>query len=223
MARRRRRFRSVIAPALLAAGLLAAGSHQVVLVEPSIPVAEAWRSQAFGVPTRYENRTLDGRPVIAATGEGSASGLIRGLRFRVADHPLVTWSWRVDTLPAGADIRTREGDDVGASLFLLFGRSGWFRPDPPTLVYAWTTAATPASSVVVSPYHQGNVRSLVLRSGAGELGQWVVERRDLAADYRRVFGAEPPVYVEAVALWSDADQTGGTVRAYYGKVVAGGR
>ncbi len=196
-----------------------ATEHEVVVVDPSIVVDEVWTEKSFGTPTRYRASIVDGLPAIVAEGKGSASGLFRDLRFRVRDYPIIEWSWRVDRLPVDADIRVKAADDVGASLFLIFGRPGFFRPEPPTLVYSWTSAATPRGSIVPSPYHAGTMRTIVSRSGTDELGRWVFERRDIAADFRRAFGTDPPEHVEAIAIWSDGDQTGAQVRALYGRAV----
>jgi hypothetical protein len=50
----------------------------------------------------------------------------------------------------------------------------------------------------------------VLRGPCAPLHEWLAERRDLAQDFRRLFGDEtselPPL--EAVAVGADADNTG---------------
>lgn len=197
-----------------------AARHAITLVNPERPIEEVWELQSFGEPTRYRIREIDGRPAIEAVGQASAAGLFRDLRFAVSEHPIVEWTWRVDRLPEGGDLRSKEADDVGASLFFLFGRPGLFRPEPPTLAYAWTSAATPAGSVVVSPRHPGTLRTIVLQSGAENLGRWISERRNLIEDYRLAFGEEPPERLEMIALWSDSDQTGESVHAFYGRMLA---
>ncbi len=74
--------------------------------------------------------------------------------------------------------------------------------------------------MVVSPRHPGTLRVIVLQSGTAKLGRWVVERRNLIEDYRRAFGEDPPKRVEAIAIWSDSDQTGESVQAFYGRMLA---
>jgi hypothetical protein len=198
----------------------AAGEHAVVLIDPEQPIEEVWKLRGFGQPTRYRIREIDGRPAIEAAGRASAAGLFRDLRFMVREYPIVEWAWRVDRLPEAADIRSSEADDYGASLYFLFGRPGLLRPEPPTLAYAWTSEATPEGAIVASPRHPGTLRTFVLKSGSDNLGEWVTERRNLVEDYRQVFGEDPPEHVEVVALWSDSDQTGEAVKAYYGRAVA---
>lgn len=129
------------------------------------------------------------------------------------------WTWRVDKLQEQADIRRSDRDDFGAAIFLIFGRPGLLRRDVPTLSYVWTNDKLRAGDVVLSPHHPGTSRSVVLQAGKQRLGQWVRERRNILEDYRRAFGTEPPDAVEAIALWTDNDQTGDPVEAYYGRMV----
>lgn len=191
-----------------------------MLVDPERPIEEVWRRKSFGEPTRYRIREIEGGRAIEAVGQASAAGLFRDLRFAVTEHPIVEWTWRVDRLPEAADIRSAAADDFGASLFFLFGRPGLLRPEPQTLAYAWTSEATPEGSVVASPRRPGTLQTFVLQSGSDNLGEWVTERRNLVEDYRRAFGEDPPEHAEIVALWSDSDQTGEAVKAYYGRAVA---
>jgi hypothetical protein len=64
------------------------------------------------------------------------------------------------------------------------------------------------------------VRDIVLRSGEDRLGEWLRERRNVVEDFRRAFGRDPPPVAEAIALFTDNDQTGEPVEAYYGAITA---
>ncbi len=131
--------------------------------------------------------------------------------------PEIEWSWSVSVLQPSADIRIREREDVAASIFLLFGDPGFvFDPSPvPTLRYVWTNERVAVESVIDSPYMPGTVRSLVVRSGIHGSGQWTTQKRDVGRDFRTAFGYAPPGPVRAVAIFTDNDQTGEDVEAYY--------
>jgi hypothetical protein len=60
------------------------------------------------------------------------------------------------------------------------------------------------------------VRYLVLRGPESGPGSWREERRDIAADFRRLFGDESREVPRllAVGVGADADNTGGRSRAY---------
>ncbi len=54
-----------------------------------------------------------------------------------------------------------------------------------------------------------SVKVIVLRSGPAEAGRWIAEERDLAADYRRLFGEEPPPKAMGIRLHINSQHTGG--------------
>ena len=87
--------------------------------------------------------------------------------------------------------------------------------EPPyaTLMYVWDTHA-PIDTLVTSP-RTDRIRKWVLDSGPAELGRWRDHRRDLRADFVQAFG-EAPGRLRSVALMTDADNTGGSARAWYG-------
>jgi hypothetical protein len=53
----------------------------------------------------------------------------------------------------------------------------------------------------------GVLKVLVVSSGIEGIGSWVVVERDVVADYRRLFGKEPPARPLSLTLWSDSDNT----------------
>ena len=55
-------------------------------------------------------------------------------------------------------------------------------------------------------------RMLVLRSGAQDAGRWVLERRNVAEDFKLAFG-NLPATLNGLALASDTDNTGGVAHA----------
>ena len=56
-----------------------------------------------------------------------------------------------------------------------------------------------------------------MQSGDEHLGRWVEERRNVRADFRALFGKDIR-YVDAVAIMSDTDNSGGAALAYYGDI-----
>lgn len=192
----------------------------LLVADPAAPLSEAWTHERFGTATEYKGVVLDGVAAIRAIGRNSASGLYRDFRYRIAEHPWIEWTWRVDRLQRSADIRVKAREDYAAAVFLIFGRPSMHDRDVLTLAYVWTNARIPEGSIVVSPYHPGTGRSVVVRSGEQWIGQWVRERRNVIDDFRRAFGREPPETVEVIAIFTDNDQTREPVETYYGAVWA---
>jgi hypothetical protein len=191
----------------------------LTLADPSVPLAEHWRQHEFGSKTHYRNLTKDGVPAIEAMTRMGASGLFRKVDWDVASQPILEWRWRVDELQGSADIRVKDLDDHAAALVLRFGGESIFSWMDPVLVYVWTNDRVSADQVVHSP-RTDKVRAVVLRSGEADLGRWVAERRDVLADFQRAFGRLPRSPVTRIGIWSDADQTGEAVLAYYAAVRA---
>jgi hypothetical protein len=54
----------------------------------------------------------------------------------------------------------------------------------------------------------------VLQSGNAHAGQWQVQRRDLAADFRRAFGRPAP-RITGIAVATDTDNTRSRVSAWF--------
>ncbi len=198
----------------------AVSGEPLLLTDPTAPLEQAWTHQRFRNATDYKTVKLDGVAAIRAIARDSASGLYREARYRVADHPWLEWTWRVNRLQRTADIRVAEREDFAAAIFLIFGRPDMLNPDVPTLVYVWTSDQLPEGAVVDSPHLPGVVRSIVVRSGESRNGEWIREHRNVVDDFRRAFMKEPPASVEVIAIFTDNDQTGEPVESYYGTIRA---
>lgn len=62
-----------------------------------------------------------------------------------------------------------------------------------------------------------NAMLLAVESGSVKSGQWIYEERDILADFRRLFGEEPPE-AGAIAIMTDTDNTGAEATALYGEI-----
>jgi len=187
------------------------------LFSASTVIEDEWQQLRFQGTTQYRMEVYRDRLAISARGRMSSSGLMRRVEFDSERCPKLEWSWSVTVLQPSADIRIREREDVGASIFLLFGDPGFvFDPSPvPTLRYVWTNERIAVESVIDSPYMPDTVRSLVVQSGTHRGRQWTMQKRDIGRDFRTAFGYAPPGPVRAVAILTDNDQTGEDVEAYY--------
>lgn len=199
---------------------MSVAENSLVLSDPTLPLDSVWTHQRFRGETLYEATTLDGVAAIRALGNGSASGLFRELKYSLVEHPSLEWQWRVDKLQNTADLRAKDREDFGAAIFLIFGQPSMRNRNVPTLAYVWTASGFAAEAIIDSPYHPTSGRSIVVRSGTDHLRQWMHERRNVIEDFRRAFGRDPPEIVDMVALFTDNDQTGEPVEAYYGTIRA---
>jgi hypothetical protein len=58
----------------------------------------------------------------------------------------------------------------------------------------------------------------IVQGGAGELQQWVTEKRNVYEDYKKAFGEEPTM-ISGVAIMTDTDNTRESAVAWYGDIV----
>lgn len=190
-----------------------------------------WRVERFdpGVAaTKYRLRVWDGVSAVEATASQAMAVLVRPLAVDLAVTPFLCWRWRVEATVAAADILTKAGDDYAARLYLMFRVAprhlsfgvrtslalaravrGDQVPDA-ALNYVWDNRS--AIGTVLPNAYTGRAMMWVLESGDAAAGRWVVERRDVLADFRQAFG-HPPENLYALALATDTDNTGGTATA----------
>ncbi len=141
--------------------------------------------------------------------KGGCTSIGKLFRFSAREYPILTWKWRVNSLPEGAKEDKKDANDSGASVYIIF--KGNFKLNN-ILKYVWSSTL-PEGTVTGSPYNK-NAKIIVLRSGGTDTGKWVTEKVNIRQDYKRLFGKEPPP-VEGIAILSDADNTRSVAAADY--------
>ena len=196
--------------ALTAALALAATLHLGYGDGPGIPAA--WKMVSYRGRTSYTVLRDSSRTWLHAEARGQNSALFHAVGPEAREAKL-DWSWRVLHHPAGADTRTRAGDDRAAAIFVLVHRS--FLPwRTRGLVYQWAEGE-PCDRWESSPYASG-IKVITLQNGPAG-GAWRTESRDLAADLRAAFGSLPDG-IQAIGVLCDADNTGGVAEAEIGEL-----
>jgi len=191
-------------------------------------------------PTQYTIVDLDGKRVLKVEAVDSYGNLIHTVRVPTAPRLWLTWRWRVDSLVADADLNVRSGDDGAAKMCVSFDFDAANLPlgertrlsiarsttgeDVPTetLCYVWDNKL-PRDTTLVNAFTKRQ-RFIIIQSGTERIGQWIAERRDVIADYRRLFGDESGGKVPdivSVSISADADNTHGHGLAYYGDISFG--
>ena len=192
----------------------------IVIADPAASFRDHWGRKDFTGHSEFEPVVIDGVPAIRAVGRHSSGLLYRPFDADFVTHPMLAWRWRVERTQSSADLRYEEREDFDAAIFVLFDRPGLFNSTVPTLIYAWTATPVPAETVIPSAHFPDLIRSIVVRQGSAASGQWVAERRNLTADYRRAFGRAPPGPPRYVAIFIDNDQTGEPAESAFGAIVA---
>lgn len=188
-------------------------------------------------PTRFTVAELNGARVLKVEADNSYGNLVHTLRTTSSERTTVAWRWRVDKLIDEADLRVRAGEDSAAKLCVFFAFDAAKLPfgertklsmaqsvsgqevPTQTLCYVWDNKL-PADTGLVSVFTK-RIRFIVLESGGSHLGQWVAQKRNIGADYQRMFGDESGGKfpdITGVAVSADADNTHGRSLAYFSDI-----
>ncbi|MEP6887753.1 MAG: DUF3047 domain-containing protein [Nitrospirales bacterium] len=204
---------------------------------PGTEFPENWKPLTFPKIKRHTIYTLvrDGQEVVVkAVSDASSSGLTREITIDPKEYPIVQWRWRVAHVLKKSDVTRKDGDDYPARLYITFAydssRVGFLEkakyetarllygqyPPLGALNYIWDSKAS-KGTIVPNPYTD-RAMMIVLESGSVDVNRWVVEERNIYADYEKAFGEEPPL-ISGVAIMTDTDNTGEAATAYYGDIV----
>lgn len=221
---------------LLIIVMLASGSSfaQVMIgkfssIKPEIPAPWQLIRLETQVPaTSYRISLWDGVDAIEARAERSMALLGRPVDIDLTNTPVLCWRWRVDGVVRSADMKRRRGDDYAARIYLAFdlpsaalsltdkasltlARAFYGSRVPDGAInYVWDNRH-PVGTHMPNAYTD-RVRMIVQRSGNDEAGFWVTERVNIHQDVKRSFSTSD-ARLKLVAVASDSDNTGETVRA----------
>jgi hypothetical protein len=193
-----------------------ATDQQVVVGAFSQGSMAGWEQKAFKGETDYSVVYDPERKsnVLRAVSKAAASGRFRKMSVDLTKTPFLNWSWKVSEALVGIDETVKAGDDYSARVFVIVERGimGW---STLSVNYVWANQH-PAGSAWPSPF-TSHVRLLAVDSGSKGLNAWITHKRNVRADLREQFG-EDIVSVDAVALMTDTDNSGGRAQAYYGDI-----
>lgn len=220
-------LKAMLSMLLLTAPRLGLGAEYVIdrfdgkTGEQGVPFG--WKPLLFAKIPRRTFYTLgqDGNDWhVLATSDSAASAIVKEVPIALKDYPFLSWRWRVDRTIGKGDPSKKEGDDYPARLYVAFaydpGRAkGWEKikygllrrlygayPPKAVLNYVWDSRG--AKGREFDNPHTERAKMIVLQTGGP--GHWLSERRNVYADYKRLFGEEPP-RLSFVALMADSDNT----------------
>ncbi len=175
-----------------------------------------WKEHIFSGKTFYRIETIEkGEKVLYATSHGTSSVLFKQVDVGLSEHPFLTWEWKAIRFPSKKQnkvLAARSDNDFVARIYVVFRRRIPLSSD--VIQYVWDDHF-PVGASVSSPFARGN-KVIVVRSGpTTPPGTWLAEKRDLVADYQKLFGKAPRGNVMAIGLMSDSDNTGTESEAYF--------
>jgi hypothetical protein len=168
---------------------------------------EGWKSRGGEASDVYRVRS-NKETYLEANAINSAVIIAKKFEYDLKEYPHLKWQWRVLELPQGADERFKNTGDSAAAIYVIF--EGRLRPD--NIKYVWS-ASLPLGTTTESPY-SSKTKIVVLRNQSSPLGEWISEKVNVYADYKRLFAREPK-QVQAIGLMSDSDNTQSRAVAHY--------
>ncbi len=173
-----------------------------------------WQEKSFAGHTRYQFVKDGERQALEAIADGAASGFFREIEIDLNRTPYLNWSWWIEDTLHGNDEQQKSGDDYPVRLYVVVS-GGLFFWRTRAINYVWSNSQ-PINSVWPNAY-TGRAMMVALRSGSEQRGRWVTEKRNVRTDFKRFFD-EDIDQIDAVAIMSDTDNSGGYVRARYGDI-----
>jgi hypothetical protein len=215
-------FASLSAPVAAQSALTSFGSAGGAPQAPWKVVGLPQQTKPF---TRFSVVDVDGKRAVKIEADESYGNLVHPVKS-MAPPAHLAWQWRVEKPLEQADLREKRGDDTAVKVcvffdmpmenvpfadrqLLRFARSKTSDPVPTaTICYVWDQKL-PAGTTLDNAFTRRQ-RYIVVESGNDRLDRWVAEKRDLAADFTKLFADEsgtvvPPII--GVAVGADSDNT----------------
>ena len=202
-------------PVLLLLVAVPARAEPLVLGRFSSGDIAGWEVRKFEGETRYRIVELEGRRVLEADSAASASSLYLEREIDLSETPILEWRWRIEKTPGVGNERIKEGDDFAARVYAVAPGPGMFGL-PIAISYVWAGSAR-IGDAWPNPF-TSKVMMFALDSGDGKAGIWRTHRRNVRADFLRLFGRKVD-RLEGVAVMTDSDNSGLCARAWYGDIV----
>ncbi len=190
---------------------------------PSNLAALGWEEIVFEgkEPNRYARC---GENCIRIETRSSVSMIGRPVAIDLSKRPVLTWEWKTEKPVPLSDLTVKGQDDRAIALYVAFPydpetatfSERLLRPlvevlrgdDTPgrALSYVWGGHGEPGD-FYKSPYQRDSGTMIICRTRHDPVGEWISERRDVAADYERAFGTRAET-VSHILLGADSDDVG---------------
>lgn len=144
--------------------------------------------------------------------ESSSFALEKSITVDLKQTPYLEWEWKVTVPPAEGNFSSPDTDDQAAQLLVVFSKTFFARRK--VISYIWDpTAPIGTIGAAAGPIYL-NVKAIVVESGAGQIGNWLIEKRNVVEDYRALFG-EIPERAVAIRMQINSQHTHAVAEAFW--------
>lgn len=180
-----------------------------------------WEEKIFKGKVIYKVEKDKDLSYVRAKSDGAASALYYKVKMDAKKmRPVIRWKWKVNAFPVktrAESLEVENEDDFAARVYVIFPTA--FLLNSRVLEYVWTRDIPPGT-IGTSPY-SSNIKLMALRRGQDDKGEWLLEERDIVADYNKMFGKDPDYNIGAIAFMTNAEHTGSSAEAMYDEIELG--
>jgi len=179
-----------------------------------------WRERSFHGKTQFEikKEPKTGENALRAYSKSASSALFKEMDIDISKRPILVWEWKVLKFPTGKKnqaLAAKKDNDYGARVYAVFKGDMPFQQD--IIQYVWDDHFKEGEHAD-SPFLK-KVKIFVAKNGPLDpSGKWIFERRDLAKDYRTLFGKKPERNLVVIGMTSDSDNTKSESEAYFRRI-----
>jgi hypothetical protein len=171
---------------------------------------DGWKVRKDDGKNIYKVAQENGQKFLRADARDAGIQAGKPFAWNLSEYPVLTWAWRPQEFPKGADEKGGKNDSALA-VYAVF-------PHTPVSVksvkYVWSEKVPKGTHV---PQSKGNTQGIVLRTGGDVGGPWVEERVNVLEDYKRYFKSDEPAKPEGIAVLTDSDDTDSRARGDYAR------
>jgi hypothetical protein len=179
---------TLVASLAWAAELVVEDWSQAPLGHKGIP--PGWKGQQWGSPA-YDMMVVEdgGKKVLHLKSKDEGSTISKEVKgkINVKETPVLEWSWKMIALPKGGNSCMKAVDDQAGQVFVTWPR---FPEQVRSRIIGYVWDTTQRVGTTCKSEKTGMVTYVVVRSGESELGKWITERRNVAEDFRKIYGED---------------------------------
>ncbi len=196
----------------LGVGSLSAGEEVIILGKGKTQALAEWNKPVHFGTSIWEVVDDAETQAIKLRTESSSFALEKSITVDLKQTPYLEWEWKVTVPPAGGNFASPDTDDQAAQLLVVFPKTFFERRK--VISYIWDpTAPHGTIGTAAGPIYL-NVKAIVVESGAGQIGHWLIEKRNIVEDYRALFG-EMPERAVAIRMQINSQHTQSVAEVFW--------
>jgi hypothetical protein len=195
-----------------AVGVVYAGEEVIILGKGKTQALAEWDKPVHFGTGNWQVVDDAENQVIKLRTESSSFALEKSITVDLKQTPYLEWEWKVTVPPTGGDFSSPDTDDQAAQLLIVFPKTFFERRK--VISYIWDpTAPQGTIGTATGPIYL-NVKALVVESGVGQIGNWLIEKRNVVEDYRGLFG-EIPERAVAIRMQINSQHTKSVAEVFW--------